>query len=348
VALPPDRRRQLQQLGLRALIKRRFGDDVAAAARPLGFAGGAAMLADGRELALAAVFADTPAALGTAVDLAHREGAHHLYFFAEDNTGDTARRARQFRLPVTVVDPDGDFQALEPGRPQPVAPMPPALAPAAARLAAAGLAAEWEHEVLTGEWLGLEVARALGEGGAALEVGVGRNDRAASRLSHPGGAPDQVLDQAVAVVRDLRRADAPPHPANRLAPERWLRAVVTGRPELVGPAGCPELRTAPPPAPRSDLRQRSIAPAWGVDPEGTAVVVVCSTGIDPDLVPQAADARVQAPGWPGFPAPDGGPVRLVVVVPEGDDHPLTRRLVALLREPGELVTVPADWRRSAG
>jgi len=35
---------------------------------------------------------------------------------------------------------------------------------------------------------------------------------------------------------------------------------------------------------------------------------------------------------------------LVLAVPEGDDHPLTRRLAALLRYPAQVITVPSDWR----
>jgi hypothetical protein len=52
------------------------------------------------------------------------------------------------------------------------------------------------------------------------------------------------------------------------------------------------------------------------------------------LVPLATDARLA----------DGRNPRLVLAVPEGDDHPVTRRLAAALVEPAEVVTVPADWR----
>jgi hypothetical protein len=348
VVLPADRRHRLHELGLRALIKRRFGDEVAAGARPLRFGGGAAVLAGGHDGApLAAVFADRSAALGTAIDLADREGAGHLYFFAEENTGGTARRAAQFRMPITVVDPDGDFEPLDPAPPEPCEPLPSSLKGAAARLSAAGLDVVWEHGDLTGEWLGLEVARAVEDAPVVVEVGVGRHDREANRLLHPDGTPDAVLDQAVAMVRDLRRPDAPPHPANLLAPDRWLRAVLARRPDLIGMEA---VHSAPPPEPRQDLRARSVAPAWAVDADGSPVVVVSSVGVDPDLVPQAADARSQAAGWPDFPPPTGEELpsaRLITVVPEGDDHPLTRRLLGLLRHPGELVTVPRDWRRLA-
>jgi hypothetical protein len=62
--------------------------------------------------------------------------------------------------------------------------------------------------------------------------------------------------------------------------------------------------------------------------------VVCSVGVDTALVPLATDARLA----------DGRNPRLVLAVPEGDDHPVTRRLAAALVEPAEVVTVPADWR----
>ena len=62
------------------------------------------------------------------------------------------------------------------------------------------------------------------------------------------------------------------------------------------------------------------------------MVVVCSAGIDLDLVPFAADARDAL----------GGPdARLLLAVPERDDHPVTRELAARLAVPAEVVPVPA-------
>jgi hypothetical protein len=340
VSLPLDRRRRLQELGLRALLKRRFGPELAAGARPVPFSGGAMIVTDG-SARVAAVFADAVAGLGPAVDIAEREGASELFFFAEENTPAVARRAARFRLAVTVIDPDGDFAPLAPDSPPPPGPVPEALLPSAGRFEAAGLEAVWEHGVLTGEWLGLEVARAVVDPGTAavlFDVGVGKHDREANLVMYPDGIPDSFLDQAVAVVRELRRPGAPVHPANQLAPERWLRAVLVAAGGLGNVAG---LRPGPPPEPRTVLRDRSVAPAWGLDGEGRAVVVACSAGIDPDAVAQAADACAQAPGWPGFPA---GAARLVIAVPAGDDHPLTRRVAAELAEPAEVVVVPAGWR----
>jgi hypothetical protein len=349
VNLPPARRRALQELGLRALVKRRFGPQVADGARSIRFAGGAAIAATAEDgVPIGAVFANSPAGLGAAIDLADREGAQHVYFFCELNSPAIARRAAEFALDVSVIDPDGDFQTLEPEVPTPEQPVPDQLWPAAARLSGAGLDVEWEHGILTGEWLGLEVARAAldssSRDGFTIDVGVGKHDREATTVMFPNGVPDSFLDQTVATVRELRRPDAIPHPANQLAPERWLRAILRRQPGLVGLA---DVRSGPSPEPRFDLRDRSIAPAWSAEGDGPPVVLACSAGVDPDLVPQAADARRQAPGWVGF-VPDGGAPRLRVVVPEGDDHPMVRRLAALLRRPAEVVTVPTDWRHLGG
>ena len=279
---------------------------------------------------VAGVFSDSTAGLGSAVDTAAREGAEELFFFCERNSAVTARRAAQFRLPVSVIDPNGDFEVLDPAPPPILSPMPAALAPCEARMRGAGLEPVWEHDVLRGEWLGLEVARAtVTPDGPLFEVGVGRHDRAANTDIYPDGIPDAFLDQAVATVRELRRPGAPLHPANQLAPERWLRAVLGHRPDL---AGLGALHAAPAPTERADLRERAVAPALADRP----VIAVCSVGVDPDVVPAAADARAAlAPG-----------ASLVVVVPEGDDHPMTERLVAALTQPGEVRTVTAGWREA--
>jgi hypothetical protein len=85
----------------------------------------------------------------------------------------------------------------------------------------------------------------------------------------------------------------------------------------------------PSPRPRAGLRERDIACARADD-----AVLVCSVGVDLDLVPAAAEARL-------FLAPDAP---LLLAVPERDDHPVTRALVAQLLRPAEIVTVSGDWR----
>jgi hypothetical protein len=77
------------------------------------------------------------------------------------------------------------------------------------------------------------------------------------------------------------------------------------------------------------LRERDIACATGPD-----AVLVCSVGVDLDLVPAAAEARLAL----------ASDARLLLVVPERDDHPVTRALAARLKQPAEVVAVSGDWR----
>jgi len=226
--------------------------------------------------------------------------------------------------------------AATPGGFFPPPPLPPEAAPFADVLRAAGVEPVVEFGVLTGEVLGLEVARVIvDDAGARLEVGVGNQDRAFHRDLEPNRPVEDVLAEVVALIRRFRRPEGSAHLANSLAGERWLRCVLVARPDLVGAAW---LAPMPPALPRGDLRTSTAAMAAGVDRDGQPVVVAASTGIDLDLVPAAADARRGA-------ALDG---RLVLALPQGDDHPRTRQLAALLRAPAEVVTVPTDWKQLAG
>ena len=112
-----------------------------------------------------------------------------------------------------------------------------------------------------------------------------------------------------------------------LAGERWLRERLIASPSLVGAA---RLERADGPEPRTSVKES--LPAVAV---GDGVVVVASVGIDLELVPYAADARLGvAPG-----------ARLVLVLPERDAHPVTLALAAALAAPAEVVGLPGDWRR---
>jgi hypothetical protein len=84
----------------------------------------------------------------------------------------------------------------------------------------------------------------------------------------------------------------------------------------------------------------------GEDASGQRVVVACSVGIALDLVPTAADARLAIDSAAGG-QPAGPPSRLVLALPERDDHPGTRRAAARLLAPAEVVTIPGDWRAAA-
>ena len=342
------RRQALLDAKLRALVGQAWGKDAGEGASSGSFPGGATLRSGRRGWILVE---DRPErSLGGALAWAGRAGVEDLHLLVSRASGDVARRAAEFAVPPSVWDAGG--RAVRPASPIPVP--PEAAVPAAALalldvLSAAGAEPVAEHGVLAGEVLGLEVARVAVKGPEAwLEVGVGKHDREAQRLVHGDRSPLESLAAAVAEVRRLRVGGAPSHPANLLSPERWLRAAVLADPAL---AGARRLAPVSSTVVRADLRSRAPAPAWGVDEDGDAVVVVCSTGIDPDLVPLAADVRAAARAGALAPAPwtehpwgRAGPARLVLLVPAGDDHAVTRALAAALAQPAVLRTVPAGWR----
>jgi hypothetical protein len=110
-----------------------------------------------------------------------------------------------------------------------------------------------------------------------------------------------------------------------LAGERALRARVIDEPSSVGLVS---LTTASPAEPRPNLKDPIPCVAVGSDVSGRRVIAVFSTGIDLDLVPFAADARL----FHGGPADE-----LVLVMPARDDSPATRRTADLLRHRARIV-----------
>ena len=249
-----------------------------------------------------------------------------------------ARRAPLFAPAPTIWAVDG--RSVTRAAPEPLvhdaSVPPPTTEEFALLLADAGADVVCEHGVVAGEVLGLEVARVVvdADGAAALEVGVGRHDREAFQMVHGDLPTRAALSSVITTVRENRRAGAEAHPLSRLAQERWVRSVLTERPDLVGAA-----RLAPvvPLLPRDSVKDVVPACLVGEDDEGRPLVVACSVGVDLDLVPTAAEIReLHAPG-----------ARLVLAVPKRDDQPVTRRIAGRLREPAEIVALPDDWRAAA-
>ena len=98
--------------------------------------------------------------------------------------------------------------------------------------------------------------------------------------------------------------------------------------------GVASLRPVPSVVPRTNLKDTGVASAVGLDAAGEPVVVTCSTGVDLDLVPSAADDRAARA--------DGA--RLLLAVPARDALPLTRDLAARLARPAEVVGLDGEWR----
>ena len=282
-------------------------------------------------------------ALGRVLVWARRNDVHELHVLVDDPAaaGMLARRATAFAPSPNVWVVDG--RTVRAARPAPLpAPLEP---PAVARglmglLVEAGTEVVTEHGEIRGEVLGLEVARVVVDESpdlpapqARIEVGVGRHDRDAFAMLHGDLPADQALAGVVDKVRRHRQHDAEAHPLGRLAAERWLRVRVLEHPSTVGAV---RLAPADPTLARDGVKDVAPAIALGQDGDGTPVVVACSVGIDLDLVPAAADARLAH-------APDG---RLVLVLPERDDHRVTRELVDALAVAADVVVVPTDWRRT--
>ena len=319
---------------LRALVRDHLGDE--SVAEPVAFAPGAALAhgADGWVL-----LDERPAArLGAALAWAVRAGVERLHVIAEEGTGVLARRAAEFALPVEVWHADG--RALWPAVAEP--PLVSAPAPDHHRalrplIEAGGAEPVEEHGVLAGEVRGLEVCRVVDDphlGVTRLEVGVGAHDREAFGMIHGDIPTGESLARIVEVVDRHRRPDADPHPLNRLGRERLIRWQVLHDPALVGAA---VLEAAPPPVPRANVKDPVPCVATGSAPDGTPVVVVCSTGVDLDLVPFAADARAAHDGaHPGV--ADGGS-RLVIVTPSRDRLRVVGEIAARLRQAASFVSV---------
>jgi hypothetical protein len=336
-----------RQAKLRALVAAAWGPRSDRRSHPL--AGGAALTEGGTRRAWVLIDDGEAKGFGAAVAWATRRGVEHLDVLVEADSqsgpaGTVARRAALWRHPPGVWVVRGRQLAVAEPEPLALAAVAPEGALAFLEvLGDHGVDPTVEHGVVTGEVLGLEVVRivpvstgwrepgdAVAVGGWRMDVGVGRHDREARAEMRAGQSPLEALDEVVADVRARRTARSVAHPANRLARERWLRAVVVARPDLVGASRLDPLPTA---LARSDLRIAVPAPAGGVDTAGHSVVVVCSVGVDVDLVATAADIRARD-------LPDA---HLVLVVPAGDDYPVTYELAAALASPAQVVTVPGNW-----
>jgi hypothetical protein len=349
------RRAALATAKLDALVGTRWG---ARPRSPEGFALGAALVgpSGGADIAEAGEGAGTTAwlyivdvahrALGAALVWGERQEIDELHVLADADTGVLARRAQWFAAPRPSIWQVIGTSLVE-AEPDPVPPPPHLVAPDPVpglldALDEAGVEVVTEAGSVRGEVQGLEVARIVhGETTAGvpldeplLEVGVGAADREMTATVHGALSPIDQLTRAVEIVRRHRRSDAPRHPLNQLVPERWLRAVLVRDPSLVGLASLAPAEGA---RPRPNLRDVDVAVAEGATPDGNPVVVVCSVGIDVELVPAAADARARL---------DPG-AELWLVVPERDDHPITRGLSQRLEAPARVLTVPDAWRSLA-
>lgn len=269
--------------------------------------------------------------LGAALAWALRQGATSLDVVADAGTGVLARRAAEFAFPIKVWHVEG--RELLEAVPEPFADVPglPEHHESFRDLIAEGGATpRVETGTLVGEVAGLEVCRVVDDpalGTTRLEVGVGAHDREAFQMLHGDVPAVDSLARVVAAVSEHRRLGAPLHPLNRLAAERFLLWQLERQPELVGAA---EIAPSEPPVARTNLKDPVPCVGVGATVDGEPLVVVCSSGVELDLVPYAADARlahvVRSPGVGG-----GDLRRGTVVTPLRDRLPVIVEMAGLLR-----------------
>ena len=324
----PDRKSRLLALTLAALVRDNFG--VSSFDAATGLSRGAAGTSGNQAFVL--VDEQPERGLGAALAWASKHDVGRLSLIAPAATGLLARRAAQFALHVDVWHRD-DRRLIE----AVAEPFPPRVEVAPEHrvflptIVESGARVSIEHGVLAGEVRGLEVCRAVTDphtGAHRLEVGVGEHDREAFGLLHGDTPTADSLRRIVRIVDAHRAPGADPHPLNRLGAERALRDRVVDDPTLIGLAA---LEPAEPPVPRANLKDAVPCVAIGRRADGRDAVVVFSTGIDLDVVPFAADARL-AVGQSGR-----SEVDLLIAVPERDASPVTRRLADLLIERAHVV-----------
>lgn len=300
------------------------------------FPGGAGLIIDGSGWFLADEAPER--SLGRALAWAHKNDVEDLNVIVNEDGGVVARRAAQFaRAPRVFRVDGGTLVSAEIVSQTPIAEPPSEALDLVPLLAEAGVEIVIEHGVVRGEILGLEVARIVIDpvDGPRVEVGVGRHDREAFAMVHGDVPAPKALASVVESVRLHRCAGPdgglPEHPLGRMASERWLRKVLVDQPERIGTVALEAVESI---VERERVDEAVPAIAVGTGASGAPVVVVCSTGIDLDLVPTAADARITY----------GPEADLLLVLPERDAHPVTRTLSDALTRPGAMIAVSPDWR----
>ncbi len=317
---------------LKALVRGHFGSELIID-DSLGVAGGFVASADGAKSRHGVMYASDERMAGPALIWALRSDVDHLHLVAErEHAGALARRVSAVdAFPIDVLAVNGvDLVAVEP---EAIAP-PPTLGSKmwelASILSEAGARPVDDHGRIVAEVAGLEIARIddPGSGDVTIEVGVGEADRELHSLVHSNMDSSSAVRRAVSMVTTERQRGSM-HPLARMARERWLRSVLLDDPSSIGLAS---LTAVAPLVARGTVLGNVPSAAIGERPDGRPVVVVCSSGIDLDVVPEAADYRQRE-------SPDAD---LWIVVPARDRHAVTESLVAITRN-CELLSIEPPW-----
>ncbi len=338
------RRAQLQAAKLKAIVGERYGltadSPLLAEAESLAIPEGSGLVlardpsgdaSAGASVEPQAHFVTaTDAGLGGMLLLADRAGAGSMVVYGDVPLGSLTRQSRVFDFDIEVLN-------LEGRNPVPASAAAPATEPVAPDevvMALEGTADDdvrtvVEHGEAVAEVAGLEIARAsMDKGELVVRVGVGWADQELAAMIEPGLASVDRIRAAAALVRQHRRPDAPPHPLQRVAAERWLLSRLMDDPQRWGFA---ELAPVSMLEPRVGLRLNAPAAAAGTRTDGTEVLVVASVGVNPELVVMAGDLHQQR-----YPQAE-----LVLAMPEADNHKAIGRQAARLRANPTFLATPA-------
>jgi len=96
--------------------------------------------------------------------------------------------------------------------------------------------------------------------------------------------------------------------------------------------GLVDLKPVDPADQRANLRDPAPAPALGTDSDGRRVLVVCSVGVDPQVVSAAAALVLRE-----------SPDRVVVALPDRDVLVPVEQALARLRVPVNVVGMVCGW-----
>ena len=317
-------REQLLAVKLAALVRAHHAP-TKVALQPGEFGGGAALMMNGAAWVL---LDDRPErGLGPALAWALRQDATEVNILAEHAAGQLARRAVGWTPPVHIWQVnDRALQSAEPEALPAAIPLARAHAELEPLIREGGAEPIVEHGVLAGEVDGLEVCRVVTDAytdAVRLEVGVGGHDREAFQLLHGDRPTGEALADVVRAVREHRQPGAARHPLNLLAQERALRARLIAEPGLIGASA---VRPIAPPVPRVNVKDAVPCVAEATI-ASQRVTVVCSTGVDLDVVPFAVDAMAACTSN-----------ECLIVVPARDALDIQHRLAAAA--PGSIAITP--------
>jgi len=201
--------------------------------------------------------------------------------------GIQARRALALADPPRVLAVDGaDLESVvSPGPPRRDA-LPDEVEAGVRAMLDAGLDVVNIGGVAVGEYLGLEVARAvLVDGTCEIQVGIGAFDREANRVLHPSRKAADALRVTIGEVARCRYSGSVNHPLSTLDRERWLLKLVVDEPSLVG---LERLERLPVSRERSGLRESMPVAALGGS-DGSVVMVAVGSGTAPAMLADLAD-----------------------------------------------------------